>query len=240
VWAPVTVATLFVLGGSYLFWTADHERRYRWTDVGVLLAAAGLTVAAFLVGSNAVIDHRVPEHFPLWLFWSGVAVGTAWFVGVERTMLRKRKPCVGVRVRTILPPHTEAMTAGSRSAILEGTTGEQHEAGEIGGVIEEYREATNRLDSLAKEASVLAERFERIAHGLSARPGRVIAGLPDERVENPREWDIGPSHPLPSIEHLTSLTNDIRAVGATVEELRERLILMGHVDLVEQPDEFFH
>jgi hypothetical protein len=48
-----------------------------------------------------------------------------------------------------------------------------------------------------------------------------------------------PSHPLPSIEHLTSLTNDIRAVGARVEELRERLILMGHADLVEQPNGFF-
>ena len=50
VWAPVTVATLLVLAGSYLFWTADHERRYRWTDVGVLLTSACLTVAAFLVG----------------------------------------------------------------------------------------------------------------------------------------------------------------------------------------------
>ena len=38
VWAPVTVATLFVLAGSYLFWTADRRRRYRWMDVGVLLA----------------------------------------------------------------------------------------------------------------------------------------------------------------------------------------------------------
>jgi hypothetical protein len=92
---------------------------------------------------------------------------------------------------------------------------------------------------LVKEAGELAERFERLAHGLSARPGRVVVGIPDERVENPSEWDIVPSHPLPSIEHLTSLTNDIRAVGARVEELRERLILMGHADLVEQPNGFF-
>lgn len=118
--------------------------------------------------------------------------------------------------------------------------GEQHEAGEIGGVIAEYRKATNRLDALVKEAGELAERFERIAHGLSVHPGRVIVGLPDEHVENGREWDIVPSHTLPSIEHLTSLTNDIRAVDTRVEELRERLILMGHVDLVEQPDGFFH
>jgi hypothetical protein len=87
VWAPVTVAGLFVLGGSYLFWTADRERHYRWTDFGVLFGSACLTVAAFLAGSTALIDHRVPEHFPVWLFWSGVALGTAWFVHVERRAL---------------------------------------------------------------------------------------------------------------------------------------------------------
>jgi hypothetical protein len=86
----------------------------------------------------------------------------------------------------------------------------------------------------------LAERFERLAHGLSARPGHVIIGFPDERIEKPSEWDIVPSHPLPSIEQLIALTNDIRAVGARVEELRERLILMDHADLVEQPNGFFH
>lgn len=100
VWAPATVATLLVLGGSYLFWTADQERRYRWTDVGVLLTSACLTVAAFLAGSRAVIEHQVPEHFPIWLFWSGVALGTAWFVGVERRAIltsESGRRWVGVR-----------------------------------------------------------------------------------------------------------------------------------------------
>jgi hypothetical protein len=36
VWAPVTIATLFSIAGTYLFWTADRARRYRWPDVGVL------------------------------------------------------------------------------------------------------------------------------------------------------------------------------------------------------------
>ena len=36
------------------------------------------------------------------------------------------------------------------------------------------------------------------------------------------------------------LTADIRALGARVEELRERLILMGYADPVEQPNGFFH
>lgn len=84
VWAPTTVATLFALCGSYLFWTADYERRYRWTDISMLAASACLILAAFLAGSTAVIEHRIPEHFPAWLFWSGVAVGTAWFASVER------------------------------------------------------------------------------------------------------------------------------------------------------------
>ena len=84
VWAPVTVATLFIVAGSYLFWTPLHRRQYYWPDVGVLAASALLTVAAFLVESSAAIDHRVPERFPGWLFWAGVVLGTAWFVRVER------------------------------------------------------------------------------------------------------------------------------------------------------------
>lgn len=84
VWAPVTVGTLFIVAGSYLFWTADHERGYRWPDAGVLIASVLLTIGAFLVESSAAIDHRVPERFPVWLFWVGVILGTAWFVRVER------------------------------------------------------------------------------------------------------------------------------------------------------------
>lgn len=116
---------------------------------------------------------------------------------------------------------------------------EKDEGSDIEGVIGAYREARRRRDALVKEAGELAERFERLAHGLSARPGHVIIGLPDDRIENPSEWDIVPSHPLPSIEQLITLTNDIRAVSARAEELRERLILMGHAELVEQPNGFF-
>ena len=242
VWAPVTVATLFVLAGSYLFWTADRRRRYRWTDIGVLLASACLTLAAFLVGSTAVTDHRVPEHFPIWLFWSGVALGAAWFAGVERRAVlasERGRPWVGVRVRTIVP-HTAPGPMSAKEPIVEGTMSDRYEGSDIEGVIDAYREARRRQDALVKEAGELAERFERLAHGLSARPGHVIIGLPDDRLDNPSEWDIVPSHPLPSMEQLITLTNDIRAVGARVEDLRERLILMGHADLVQQPDGFFH
>ena len=117
---------------------------------------------------------------------------------------------------------------------------DRYEGSDIEGVIDAYREARRRQDALVKESGELAERFDRLARGLSTRPGHVIIGLADDRIENPSEWDIVPNHPLPSIEQLITLTNDIRAVGASVEELRERLILMGHADLVEQPNGFFH
>jgi hypothetical protein len=45
----------------------------------------------------------------------------------------------------------------------------------------------------------------------------LVIGLPDESVENPSEWDIVPSHPLPSIEQLAALTDNIRAEGARVK-----------------------
>jgi hypothetical protein len=86
VWAPVAVAALFVLAGSYLFWTPDRERRYRWTDIGVLAASALLTIAAFLFESRAAIEHRAPERFPVLLFWLAVALGAAWFLRVERSV----------------------------------------------------------------------------------------------------------------------------------------------------------
>jgi hypothetical protein len=117
---------------------------------------------------------------------------------------------------------------------------EKDEGSYIERVIDAYREATRRRDALVKEAGELAERLERLAHGLSAHPGRVIIGLPDERIENPGEWDIVRSHPLPSTGQLITLTNAIRTVSARAEELRERLILMGHAELVEQPNGFFH
>jgi hypothetical protein len=39
---------------------------------------------------------------------------------------------------------------------------------------------------------------------------------------------------------VVTLTRSIREVSATVEELRERLILLGRADVVQQPDHFFH
>ena len=226
VWAPVTVSAVFVATGSYLFWTSQRERRYRWPDIGVLVASALLTIAAFLVESRAAIDHRVPERFPVWLFWAGIVLGTLWFLRVERGAARKsdtRPPSVGVRVQTV---------AGAMSG--------QHEEADVGRVIWEYTEARRRLDALANEAGELGERFERLARGLSTHPRRMTIGPPDRFTEDPTGWDVVPSHPLPRIESLVTLTNDIRETALQVDDLRERLILMGRADVVEQPDGFFH
>ena len=107
-------------------------------------------------------------------------------------------------------------------------------------MIWEYTEAKRRLDALVTEAGELGERFERLAHGLSAHPTRMIIGLPERFADDATEWDIVPSHPLPRIESLVALTDDIREAALKVDDLRERLILMGRADLVEQPDGFFH
>ena len=238
IWAPMTVAALFVLAGSYLFWTPDRERQYRLTDIGVLTLSVALTIAAFLFESDSVMDRRIPERFPLWLFWTGVALGTAWFARCERRAARTtsgRRPWVGVRVRTILPEQTtpaRATRAGER-------TGEPVR-GDPGPVIWEYSETRRRLDGLVQEARELGEHLERLGQGLSGHPARLIVGLPDPFLEDPSEWDIVQGHVLPSIDRLLALTNQIREAGAQVEELRERLILMGRADVVEQPDGFFH
>jgi hypothetical protein len=129
VWAPMTVAAIFALAGCYLFWTPDRERRYRSTDVGVLTLSVALTIAAFLFESGSVMDRRLPERFPLGLFWAGVALGTAWFARVERRAARMtggRTPWAGVRVRAILPQQTlrRRATRDGESARAPGRRGQ--------------------------------------------------------------------------------------------------------------------
>jgi hypothetical protein len=197
VWAPVVIATLFVFDGTYLFWTADRARRYRAVDVGVLLVAVGLTLAAFLAGSSAVIEHRLPQRFPLWVFWSGVALGMIWFAGGERRTSAEHaawKPRVGLRVRTLA---TDAEAPLARKSVPTGSgvieereepQDEQH----LDRVVARYRDATRRLDRLMDEASDFAERLERLAHGVSTAPRQLVIGLPDS-LEDSRESKIVPT-----------------------------------------------
>ncbi len=95
VWAPLSVATFFVAAGSYLFWTSGYPRRYRWPDIGILVASALLIIAAFLVESSAAIDQRIPERFPVWLFVASVALGVGWFLRIEFRVARKRDALLG-------------------------------------------------------------------------------------------------------------------------------------------------
>jgi len=88
VWAPATVAAIFVAAGSYLFWTATRARRYTPGDIAVILASAAAIVGACLMEWRVVFSREVPQHFPLWLYWAGIATGTLWFVHAERRRSR--------------------------------------------------------------------------------------------------------------------------------------------------------
>lgn len=111
---------------------------------------------------------------------------------------------------------------------------------DVGRVFREYQDARERLDGLVNEAGALGARFQRLADALSTHPSRTIIGVPDRSGEPGPGWDVVPGDPLPRIEHLVTLTDGIREVLRKVDELRERLILMGRGDLVEEPGEFFH
>lgn len=86
VWAPCIVAVALVAVGSYLYWTADRPRPYRAHDWLIVIAAGLIVIAAFVSGWRVVIDEAVPEYFPAWLFWAGLALGLSWFIVAERRM----------------------------------------------------------------------------------------------------------------------------------------------------------
>jgi hypothetical protein len=88
VWAPATVAAVFIMAGSYLFWTPERPRDYGRRDIAMLLASALVIIGSFLARWRLALDPQLPREFPAWLFWIGAAVGTGWFVHVERRMKR--------------------------------------------------------------------------------------------------------------------------------------------------------
>jgi hypothetical protein len=83
VWAPALVAAIFVATGTHLLRTANRSRRYGPVDSAILLGAAFVVVVSFLAESGAVGTGRLPSRFPVWLYGSGVLIGTSWFFRVE-------------------------------------------------------------------------------------------------------------------------------------------------------------
>ena len=84
VWAPATVAAIFVAAGSYLFWTSTRVRRYTPGDVAIILGSAAAIVGACLVEWRVVFSREVPQHFPLWLYLGRRRRRYLWFVHAER------------------------------------------------------------------------------------------------------------------------------------------------------------
>ena len=84
VWAPCVVAVVLVSAGTYLYWTADRPRAYARWDWMIEIGAGLLVIGAFVSEWRAVLDQRVPQYFPAWLFWVGVVLGVSWFIVAER------------------------------------------------------------------------------------------------------------------------------------------------------------
>lgn len=106
-------------------------------------------------------------------------------------------------------------------------------------VVREYAEATKRIDELVKEAKAIGDRLGTLAHGLSSHPERMVIGAPDRPVDGTGLGRAVSSQPLPSIDHLITLTREIRETAQRIDDLRERLTLMGREDLVQERDRFF-
>ena len=241
VWAPATLAGIFVVVGTYLFWTAERPHQYSRKDIAILLTSALVVITAFLVEWRVVLNREVPQRFPLWLFWTGVVLGTSWFVRIERraAAVKSARPrWVRVHVRPALP-EPDVSSLPSAPQIPSRSSADERREANTDQIVADYAGAKRRLDTLVEEADEVGEGLERLGHALSAHPMRMIIGLPDRFVENSSEYDIVPGHALPPIERLMSLTNDIREAAQHVDYLRERLILLGRKDVVEQPDVFF-
>jgi hypothetical protein len=84
VWAPSLIAGVFLVAGSYLYWTPDRVRRYTLRDRAILGISAAAIIASFLVEWSAVLATQPPQAFRPWLYWIALGVSVTWFVRVER------------------------------------------------------------------------------------------------------------------------------------------------------------
>jgi hypothetical protein len=84
VWAPALVAVEFIVVGTYLYWTASKPRAYSRAHVAVIVASAVVIVTSFLTEWRVVIELARPSRFHAWMYWMGLASGTAAFWHAER------------------------------------------------------------------------------------------------------------------------------------------------------------
>jgi hypothetical protein len=96
----------------------------------------------------------------------------------------------------------------------------------------QYTDASKRFDELTREAKVIGDRLSALAQGLSSFPER-------QSVESTALDRVLSGEPLPSMEHLVALTTAIRDAARRIDDLRERLTLMGRADLVQAHARFF-
>jgi hypothetical protein len=84
VWAPMLIAAVFVVAGSYLYWSPERTRRYSASDIVVLTASAAAVIGSFLVDWRSALASEASQSFRTWLYWIALLCGTGWFVRVER------------------------------------------------------------------------------------------------------------------------------------------------------------
>ncbi|MGE3706740.1 MAG: hypothetical protein AB7I13_15830, partial [Vicinamibacterales bacterium] len=111
--------------------------------------------------------------------------------------------------------------------------------GDLGRLLKARQDARRRLESLLAQASALGAHLELIGHALARRPDRLALGAAPGDLDPRREWEVVSGDPLPTVDQLNALVSAIREERARADELDQRLILSGHANLLEQPDEYF-
>ncbi len=82
VWAPVVVSLGLVYSGiAILLRNAQSSflhfgKRFIWLEV----MAGAVIILSFLIPGYAVIEQRIPDHFPYYLFWAGFITGFGAFL----------------------------------------------------------------------------------------------------------------------------------------------------------------
>jgi hypothetical protein len=89
VWAPCLIALSLVAGGSLIYLTPSRAWRLGAIDWALLMTGGLIAIIAMTLGWRAVLEGRMPDPFPAWLFWIGWLVGAARFTVIIRRTFRR-------------------------------------------------------------------------------------------------------------------------------------------------------